>query len=161
MAKIDKIIQKFNKAKNAIKTIKGISSKIEAIGYQSAIDELGEARKSAETLFQGICTIDDIPISINGFVGGKLNDIIEWRLRGTRNSLRIKNWYSLERQGNVDWDPLLTGDQSLPQTAYMAQLDRLADQLNKGELLLPDFYDAFIIQKLVEDGLRNSKELRK
>jgi hypothetical protein len=42
----------------------------------------------------------------------------------------------------------------------MAQLDRLADQLNKGELLLPDFYDAFIIQKLVEDGLRNSKELR-
>ena len=117
--------------------------------------------KSAETLFQGICTIDDIPISINGFVGGKLNDIIEWRLRGTRNSLRIKNWYSLERQGNIDWEPLLSGDQLLPQTAYMAQLDRLADQLNKGDLLLPDFYDAFIIQKLVEDGLRNSKELRK
>ena len=117
--------------------------------------------KSAETLFQGICTIDDIPISINGFVGGKLNDIIEWRLRGTRNSLRIKNWYSLERQGNIDWEPLLIGDQLLPQTAYMAQLDRLADQLNKGNLLLPDFYDAFIIQKLVEDGLRNSKELRK
>ncbi|GIT06845.1 MAG: hypothetical protein CM1200mP30_04750 [Pseudomonadota bacterium] len=56
--------------------------------------------KSAETLFKGNLYYDDIPISINGFVGGKLNDIIEWRLRGTRNSLRIKNWYSLERQGN-------------------------------------------------------------
>ncbi len=52
MAKIDKIIQKFNKAKNALNTIKGITSKIEAIGYQSAIDELGDARKSAETLLK-------------------------------------------------------------------------------------------------------------
>ena len=116
--------------------------------------------KSAETLFQGICTIGDIPLSINGFVGGQVNDIIEWRLRGTRNSLRIYNWYRLERQGDVDCNPILTDDQSLPQAAYMAQLDRLAEQLNNGELLLPDFNDAFMIQKLVEDGLRNSKELR-
>ena len=42
----------------------------------------------------------------------------------------------------------------------MAQLDKLAEQLNNGELLLPDFNDAFMIQKLVEDGLRHSKELR-
>lgn len=52
MAKIDKIIQKFNKAKNAINTIKGISSKIEALGYSSAIDELGEARFEAEKLLK-------------------------------------------------------------------------------------------------------------
>ena len=66
----------------------------------------------------------------------------------------------LERQGDFDCSPILTDDQSLPQAAYMAQLDRLAEQLNNGELLLADFNDAFMIQKLVEDGLRNSKELR-
>ena len=112
----------------------------------------------AETLFQGICTIGDIPLSINGFVGGQVNYIIEWRLQGTQNSLRIYNWYRLERQGDVNTSPILTDDQSLSQAAYMAQLDRLAEQLNNGELLLSNFNEAFMIQKLVEDGLRNSIE---
>lgn len=47
MAYIDKLLSKFQKAKNAINSIKGIASQIQAINYESALDELGEAKDSA------------------------------------------------------------------------------------------------------------------
>jgi len=47
MAYIDKLLSKFQKAKNAINSIKGIASQIQAINYESALDELGEAKESA------------------------------------------------------------------------------------------------------------------
>lgn len=48
MAYIDKLLSKFQKAKNAINSIKGIASQIQAINYESALDELGEAKESAK-----------------------------------------------------------------------------------------------------------------
>ena len=50
MAYIDKLLNKFNKAKNAINSIKGIQSKIQAINYTSAIDALGIEKDAAKTL---------------------------------------------------------------------------------------------------------------
>ena len=47
MAYIDKLLSKFQKAKNALNSIKGIASQIQAINYESALDELGEAKESA------------------------------------------------------------------------------------------------------------------
>ena len=48
MAYIDKLLDKFNKAKSAINSLKGIQSKIQSINYTSAIDELGKQSKEAE-----------------------------------------------------------------------------------------------------------------
>ena len=48
MAYIDKLLNKFNKAKSAINTIKGIQSRIQSINYTSAIDALGIETKQAE-----------------------------------------------------------------------------------------------------------------
>ena len=50
MAYIDKLLSKFNKAKQAINSIKGIQSKIQSINYTTALDELGEQAKKAEEL---------------------------------------------------------------------------------------------------------------
>jgi len=50
MAYIDKLLNKFNKAKKAINSIKGIQSKIQAINYTSAIDALGIEKDAAKTL---------------------------------------------------------------------------------------------------------------
>ena len=47
MSKIDKLLDKFNKAKNAINSLKGIASKIQSINYTSAIDELGDVKEEA------------------------------------------------------------------------------------------------------------------
>ena len=50
MAYIDKLTNKFNKAKNAISSLKGISSKLKSIQYESVSDTLGEAKDSAREL---------------------------------------------------------------------------------------------------------------
>ncbi|GIR32111.1 MAG: hypothetical protein CM15mP45_14070 [Deltaproteobacteria bacterium] len=41
----------------------------------------------------------------------------------------------------------------------MAQLDKLAKQMNNEKVSLADFNDAFQIQKLVEEGLRRSIQI--
>lgn len=50
MAYIDKLLNKFNKAKRAINSVKGIQSKIQSINYTSAIDALGLEVEAAENL---------------------------------------------------------------------------------------------------------------
>ena len=50
MAYIDKLTNKFNKAKNAISSLKGIGSKLKSIQYESVSDTLGEAKDSAREL---------------------------------------------------------------------------------------------------------------
>ena len=50
MAFIDKLLNKFNKVKQAVNSLKGIQSKIQAINYTTAIDALGEEKKAAEDL---------------------------------------------------------------------------------------------------------------
>ena len=50
MAYIDKLLNKFNKVKQAINSLKGIQSKIQAINYTTAIDALGEEKAAAEKL---------------------------------------------------------------------------------------------------------------
>tara|TARA_X000000368_G_C23050592_1_gene721225 strand:+ start:71 stop:1216 length:1146 start_codon:yes stop_codon:yes gene_type:complete len=52
MAKIDKLLDKFNKVKSAINSFKGIQAKINAINYKSAIDELDEKSTAAKELLE-------------------------------------------------------------------------------------------------------------
>lgn len=52
MAYIDKLTKKFNKAKNAVNSLKGIASKLKSIQYESVADTLGESRITARQLLQ-------------------------------------------------------------------------------------------------------------
>lgn len=47
MAYIDKLLNKFNKVQNSINSLKGISSKIQSLNYNTEIDKLGEQKAEA------------------------------------------------------------------------------------------------------------------
>jgi len=66
MAYIDKLLNKFNKAKKAINSIKGIQSKIQAINYTSAIDALGIEKEAAKTLIDTRRTTLESQLSSKG-----------------------------------------------------------------------------------------------
>ena len=52
MAYIDKLTNKFNKAKNAVNSLKGIASKLKSIQYESVSDTLGDAKDNARQLLK-------------------------------------------------------------------------------------------------------------
>ena len=47
---LSKLIKKVNKAKSAINSLKGISSKIQSLNYNSVTDQLGEEAKKAQEI---------------------------------------------------------------------------------------------------------------
>lgn len=49
---LSKLIKKVNKAKSAINSLKGISSKIKSLNYDSVTDQLGEEAEAAKSLLQ-------------------------------------------------------------------------------------------------------------
>ena len=49
---LSKLIKKVNKAKSAINSLKGISSKLQSLNYDSVTDQLGEEAKKAQKLLQ-------------------------------------------------------------------------------------------------------------
>lgn len=49
---LSKLIKKVNKAKSAVNSLKGISSKIKSLNYDSVTDQLGEEAEAAQSLLQ-------------------------------------------------------------------------------------------------------------
>ena len=49
---LSKLIKKVNKAKSAVNSLKGISSKIKSLNYNSVTDQLGEEAEAAQALLQ-------------------------------------------------------------------------------------------------------------
>ena len=49
---LSKLIKKVNKAKSAVNSLKGISSKIKSLNYDSVTDQLGEEAEAAQALLQ-------------------------------------------------------------------------------------------------------------
>ena len=52
MAYIDKLLNKFSKVKQALNSLKGIQSKIQAINYTTAMDALGAEKNAAEDMLK-------------------------------------------------------------------------------------------------------------
>jgi hypothetical protein len=75
MAYIDKLLNKFNKVKNAVNSIKGIQSKIQSINYTSAIDALQIDAKAAEDL------IDARRSSLEDALGAKAGALFQSKKR--------------------------------------------------------------------------------
>ena len=69
MAYIDKLLNKFNKAKQAINSLKGIQSKIQSINYTTALDALGESQDKAKTLLDSRRTSLQKSLSGAGQIG--------------------------------------------------------------------------------------------
>ena len=52
MGAISKILNKINKAKSAINSLKGIGAKLESLNYTSQVDKLGEQAEHAQQLLK-------------------------------------------------------------------------------------------------------------
>ena len=72
MAYIDKLLNKFNKVKNAVNSIKGIQSKIQSINYTTAIDALGIEKGAAEELINSRRNSLEKQLSSSGMARGCL-----------------------------------------------------------------------------------------
>ena len=70
MAYIDKLLNKFNKVKNAVNSIKGIQSKIQSINYTTAIDALGIEKGAAEELINSRRNSLEKQLSSSGMARG-------------------------------------------------------------------------------------------
>ena len=70
MAYIDKLLNKFNKVKNAVNSIKGIQSKIQSINYTTAIDALGLEKGAAEDLINSRRSSLEKQLSSSGMARG-------------------------------------------------------------------------------------------
>ena len=70
MAYIDKLLNKFNKVKNAVNSIKGIQSKIQSINYTTAIDALGIEKGAAEELINSRRSSLEKQLSSSGMARG-------------------------------------------------------------------------------------------
>lgn len=70
MAYIDKLLNKFNKVKNAVNSIKGIQSKIQSINYTTAIDALGIEKGAAEELIKSRRSSLEKQLSSSGMARG-------------------------------------------------------------------------------------------
>ena len=68
MAYIDKLTKKFNKAKNAVNSLKGIASKLKSIQYESVSDTLGDAKDTARQLLKDRQKTLDISLSNRKYV---------------------------------------------------------------------------------------------
>lgn len=106
--------------------------------------------ESAETHALARLDCGGIPVSLAGSVGGVGPDLIEFTLWGTKQSLRLNDFYQLSRNTGGDWQNALPQRENLKRDAYMRQLDALVQTLDGDDTALPSFGEALAVQELVE-----------
>ncbi len=62
---LSKLINKVNKAKSAINSLKGISSKLQSLQYNSVFDQLGDEAKKAQEHLRNTRKRDDTLLAGN------------------------------------------------------------------------------------------------
>lgn len=84
-------------------------------------------------------------------------DVNDLTIRGTTGSLRIWDWYRLQRTDGADWVDLVGTDRSeLATNAYAAQLGELSRLLDGQPSTIATFTEALAVQELVEELLRRT-----
>jgi len=91
-----------------------------------------------------------IPVTMAGTVGGRGPDLVECFVRGEARSARIRDWYRLDWSDGGEWQCDDSDFMALAAGSYRRQLDRLAGQLDGDARRLPDFAEAYAVQKLIE-----------
>lgn len=130
-----------------------------------ALRTLGPVRleTSAVTFPDGpageLCEVDaiarfragDHPLLMIGTSGGAGPDVVDFTIRGTTGSRRIRDWYRLQTADPDGWSDVLGSDRTaLAAAAYSAQLDALSALLDGGPTPLATFPEALAVQEVVE-----------
>lgn len=94
------------------------------------------------------------PVVMMGTAVGAGPDELTFTVRGTDGSLRVVDWYHLQRTDGTAWEHVLGSDRDiLGSEAYRAQLDELSKMLRGEPHRIATFAEALSVQELVEEIL--------
>ena len=109
-----------------------------------------DAQGGAEDVMLAVWNTGSGKVTVSGVVGGNRNDIISYRILGSKGCLRFDNWYNLLHETKAGAESVLDPKQQLPAAAYKGQLDHLALQYDTKKQRLATFDEALTVQKLIE-----------
>lgn len=91
------------------------------------------------------------PLVLHGTSEGSGIDVVDLTIRGTDGSVRIWDWYHLQRATQGGWADVFAADRAaLGADAYRAQLDQLASMMDGDAHTIATFREALAVQELVE-----------
>ena len=100
------------------------------------------------------------PMVMFGTSTGVGPDVVDFTIRGTEGSLRLVDWYRLQRTDGDGWVDVLGADRAeLAAAAYRSQLDELALMLEGAPTRIATFAEALAVQELVEALLATHPEV--
>lgn len=105
---------------------------------------------SAETHVLAQLDFGGVPVTLAGSAGGAGPDLVEFTLWGSRQSLRLGDFYRLWHSTGEGWENALPDIANPALDAYMLQLDALVSLLDGTPDALPDFTAALRVQELIE-----------
>jgi len=110
----------------------------------------------AENLVTARLTTSPTPFTMHCESGSAGIDSLMFTVRGSRQSMRIVDWYNVEAtDADGNWATVeIEATPSAPWAAYRAQLDGLAAMLDGEEHHLPTFAEALGVQRVIE-GILN------
>lgn len=109
----------------------------------------------AETAISAQLLAGEVPVSIDGGIGGTVPDLNRWRLTARHGAFELHDWYSLKRRINGGWLDIDFGEVSVREMTYRAQLDALDAMLAGKPHALPSFREGIAVQECVEAMLRS------
>lgn len=106
---------------------------------------------SAETALRASLSGNGIAVEIDAAIRGKVADHNLWTVAGSLGTLRMRDWYGLDRRDGGTWVPAIEGSvDELRFQAGLRQLDQLAALLDGRPHTLPGFDEAFAVQRTIE-----------
>jgi predicted dehydrogenase len=112
----------------------------------------------AETAIAAEMRAGDVPVTLDGRVGGDADDHNLWTVTCARGALRIRDWHGLERRDGDGWRALEASSlDEMRVTAGRVQLDDLAGLLEGRPHALPSLREGFDVQRTIEALLRGKQ----
>jgi predicted dehydrogenase len=112
--------------------------------------DVGYAGEGAETTLSSRLHARGIPISVEGRVGGELDDFNSLAIVGERGTLEFREWLAArKRPGSAVFEK-----DAGSRLGYLRQLDQLAAFIEGRPHTLPGFAEALAVQETIESLIR-------
>ncbi len=106
-----------------------------------------------ETHITATLDCSGVPAVIHGSSGGVGPDRVEMTIWGSKQSLRLHDWFCLATSDGGDWQAELADIDKLRPDSFRLQLDQVSAWMAGEEHVLPDAAAALSVQELVEEML--------
>jgi hypothetical protein len=116
------------------------------------------AAGQAETAIAAEMRAGDVPVTLDGRVGGDADDHNLWTVTCARGALRIRDWHGLEHRDVDGWRVMEASSiGEMRVVAGRAQLDDLAFLLEGRPHALPSLREGLGVQRTIEALLRGKE----